>query len=492
MPAGQGKDAKRFAAAVEQGTPPGFSGDDDLARELEIVAMLRSRGAAFAPDPDTKARAKQRLMAVLAAEQGDRPQRGPRPPVPPPSAEEQTAPLGRILEPAFPAQEDVNASAVTGKMPAYTGRGDKGGETKVETPPTEGSAPTTPGARPGRHSSRRTVSRPAGHARGSHGPAKATSGLRRRAVFVGSAALVMLLAVAGGVFASRDALPGDNLYALKRVAESAGLALTFDDSAKARRHLDIASTRLDEVEQMVDRDPRAPVTPDVYASAIQEFDTATGEGSRILLTSDDTGTGDAAALGDLRSWAAQEADRLSTLRPALPVTAAADAESAIELLDRLVGRTQALTARSSCSNATSGTDDLGPLPAQGVCAPRPLDPGAPKTGTTGGRGHHPTEQSPFATTPGKSDDPTSSDVTETPGADEPPALLPGIGTDGNLLDGESQDGSEGDDTSTATRSQTPDSNGGGDEKSAPALPRLLPPVTLPPLLPGMPRITIGS
>jgi hypothetical protein len=314
-------------------------------------------------------------------------------------------------------------------------------------------------------------------------------------VFVGSAALVMLLAVAGGgVFASRDSLPGDNLYALKRVAETAGLALTFDETSKARRHLDIATTRLDEVEQLVDRTPQAPVTPDVYASAIQEFDASAGEGSRLLLTSDESSTADTAALGDLRSWAAQEADRLSTLRPALPDTAAADAEGAIKLLDRLVGRTAALTARSTCSEVTSGTDDLGPLPAAGACAPRPLDSDAPETDTTGGNGRHQTEEEdPSSTTPGESDDPTS-DVTQTPGADKPPALLPDLDSDGGLFDDESHEGSDGDDTSTtATRSRTPDSNdrNDDDDEPAPGLPRLLPPVTLPPLLPGLPGITIG-
>ncbi|WP_433290015.1 DUF5667 domain-containing protein [Pseudonocardia sp. CA-142604] len=502
MPAGQGKDAERFAAAVEQGTPPGFAGDGDLARELEIVAMLRSRGAAFAPDPDAKARAKQRLMAVLAAEQGDRRPRGPQPPVPPPSAEEQTAPLGRINEPSFPAQQEgVNASAVTSKLPAYTGRGDEGGDTTVEATTTEaataeGTPPSAPAGRPGRHSSRRTVSRPAGRARGSRGPATtpAGSGLRRRAVFVGSAALVMLLAIAGGgVFASRDALPGDNLYALKRVAESAGLALTFDESAKARRHLDIATTRLDEVQKLVDRTPQAPVAPDVYASAIQEFDAAAGEGSRLLLKADKSSTADTTALGDLQSWASQEADRLTTLRPALPDTAAADAEGAIKLLDRLVGRTTALTARSSCSEVTSGTDDLGPLPAAGACAPRPHDSDAPETGTTGGNGRHQTDQDPSSTTPGENDDPTS-DVTQTPGADEPPSLLPDLDSDGNLFGNDSNEGSDRDDTSTTTRSRNSennDGNGDDDDTPAPGLPRLLPPVTLPPLLPGMPGITIG-
>ena len=67
MPAGQGKDAERFAAAVESRTPLVSADDAELARDLEILAMLRSRGAAYAPDSETKARAKQRLMAVLAA-----------------------------------------------------------------------------------------------------------------------------------------------------------------------------------------------------------------------------------------------------------------------------------------------------------------------------------------------------------------------------------------------------------------------------------------
>ena len=70
MSAGQGPagggDAERLAAAIEQGTPPRSVGDAELARDLEIVAMLRSRSAAFDPHPGDRARAKQRLMAALA------------------------------------------------------------------------------------------------------------------------------------------------------------------------------------------------------------------------------------------------------------------------------------------------------------------------------------------------------------------------------------------------------------------------------------------
>ena len=47
--------------------------------------------------------------------------------------------------------------------------------------------------------------------------------------------------------ASRDALPGDGLYGIKRVAEAVGQSLTFDESAKAGRQLELATLRLDEV-----------------------------------------------------------------------------------------------------------------------------------------------------------------------------------------------------------------------------------------------------
>ncbi len=44
MPAGRGNDAERFAAALEQGRSPRFTTDDELARELEIVAHAACLG----------------------------------------------------------------------------------------------------------------------------------------------------------------------------------------------------------------------------------------------------------------------------------------------------------------------------------------------------------------------------------------------------------------------------------------------------------------
>ncbi|MBC8093000.1 MAG: hypothetical protein H7Y15_13885, partial [Pseudonocardia sp.] len=57
-------DAERLAAAIEQGTTPG-SVSGELARDLDLVAMLRTRGAAYDPRPEDRARAKQKLMAAL-------------------------------------------------------------------------------------------------------------------------------------------------------------------------------------------------------------------------------------------------------------------------------------------------------------------------------------------------------------------------------------------------------------------------------------------
>src|SRR5690606_6387898 len=331
MPAGQGKDAERFAAAVESGTPLGAADDPDLARDLEIVAMLRSRGAAYAPDPEAKARAKQRLMAMLAAEQeGTRP--APRPA--PQADAELTAPLGRLDE-----REDVDPSAETALMEPVAadapGGGEPDQETLVEPIPLHG---------------RRA--RRARHTLGGRTKRSAPAGLRGRVVFVGAAAAAAMLAIAsGGVLASSNALPGDTLYPVKRVAESAGVALTFDEESRARRHLQIAATRLSEVEQLA-RNAERPPAPEVFTSAMDDFDEATNEGSQLLLSAAEQ---DQAAAEDLRRWAAEQSDKLEKLEPELPPSA--DADTSRQLLERLLGRTTSLDTEEDNSRRTAGESE---------------------------------------------------------------------------------------------------------------------------------------
>ncbi|MEJ3652386.1 DUF5667 domain-containing protein [Actinomycetes bacterium KLBMP 9759] len=477
MPAEQGNDAERFAAALDQGRVPG-SADAELLENLEIVAMLRSRGAEYAPHPDAKARAKARLMAVLAAEHGDG---GPQ--IPPPSAHEQTAPLGRLVTPGFPTSEqpatpprhDIEASAVTAQMSALT---DEPRDTDAEdaggTDPIRHSAGShVPAAtRAGRRSGRHTMpSRPSRSA-GSRRPSR--PGLRRRTLVVAAAALVVMLGLGGtSVFASRDALPGDNLYAVKRATETAGLALTFDEQSKARRHLELAATRLDEAQKLAAA--KEPSQAELITNAIHDFDAATGEGSRILLA-DDEATAQPAQLDDLRSWATEQSSRLTELKSSAPVPAA---NESLEFLQRLLGRAKALEARSDCTEITSGVvDDLGPLPAEGVCSPRAAGSGQEDPTSTG----KDDEGSTSKRSPKSSTTPDESDAT-TPSDDEEPGLLPDLGDTGLGADG-GEDGESGEPTTGPPSS-------GGSQVHIP-LPLPLPPIVIPQMLPGQPGITIGG
>jgi hypothetical protein len=474
MPAGQGKDAERFAAAVEQGTPPGLAGDDDLARELEIVAMLRSSGPAYAPDPEAKARAKQRLMAMFAAEHGEG---GPRPPVAPPTPEETTAPMGRIVEAPFPtprseidtAAESTTMAPVTERQPVADAETDDAAETSPTAVSTSATA-HAPAARPGRRAKHSVASRPAGRARAARRPAPS---MRRRAVLVGSAALLAIFALTGGgLLASKDALPGDNLYALKRAAESAELALTFDETARAQRHLEMAATRLSEVEQLVAREPAKAPDPQVISSAIEGFDTSTDEGSRLLITAAEQ-NGNTTGLDTLHTWVSQQVIRLTELRPSLPLPAAGAADDSIQLLDVLRGRTEALGARPLCS----GESD------EGDCTPRSVTQQGP-----GGSDSDETDSpsSPDARTPGPSGtEAPSGTPSETPGGG-PLLELPDLGGNGN--NNSDEDESDGDGSSRESDAPPP-GGGAGDGVNVP-LP-LVPPITLPPLVPGMPPITIG-
>ena len=237
MPAGWGEE-ERFAAAMESGTTSvGDDGSDGLARELEIAALLRSAGPALSPAPAAKARAKQRLMAAFAEEHGA-------------GHADDTGPIAVTTSVAL-ADRPQGRHAEPTPLRARAG----GRHAFPEAPADEPEVETDLG--PSVRRLRRTRPERGGH---------------RRAALLGAAAAAALVALAGtGTFASRDALPGDPMYGVKRVAESTGYALTFGEQAKARRHLEQAQRRLDEVEGLVTRDQadaggRRPGGPDGAAA----------------------------------------------------------------------------------------------------------------------------------------------------------------------------------------------------------------------------------
>jgi hypothetical protein len=267
---------------------------------------------------------------------------------------------------------------------ASTDRGAGSGDRVTPMPSRSGTS-----RRGGRHAKRSSV---AAEARG-------------RLVVAAAAALCLLLSLSGmSLLLSRDALPGDALYAFKRSAESAELGLTFGEQSRALKHLEFATARITEIERMAaaaDADDSWVSGTAQFLAALDDFDSDTVAGTRLL-----TGVavdGDVGILSSLQGWADQQQERLDDVRAALPAEAGGRITSSIALLDLVEQRADALQDRADCRNMTSGAvDDLGPVPAEEACVPgrlddaasaEPLDP-APKTAA-------PATPDGSATVPGK-------------------------------------------------------------------------------------------
>ncbi|MFD0199344.1 MULTISPECIES: DUF5667 domain-containing protein [Saccharothrix] len=207
------------------------------------------------------------------------------------------------------------------------------------------------------------------------------TGARGRLVVALAAALCLLFSLAGmSLLLSRDALPGDALYGVKRTAESASLGLTFDEESKGYKRLEFAAARVAEIETMVDRYRESGGGPlGGYLTALTDFDADAEAGSRVLAALGSNS--DQRALEELRDWAEAQTTRLTELRVSLPPEAADRAGTSLDLLARIAERASALRARADCGSVTSGqVDQVGPLPAEDDCAVAPVDPGTSPPG----------------------------------------------------------------------------------------------------------------
>lgn len=407
MPAGRGEDEQRFAAAVETADLTGLPLNAALRRDLQVVSMLRDTAATLSPDAAESARMKARLFAAIEG------RNTPREAAPAARSDAAPAEQDRVTE-----DEPVTVEQLTDRI---------------------GTADTVRG----RH---RTPLERARARRSDSATDSQRVSSRRRFPIVGAAATLLLVAVASmAVFLSRDALPGDSLYGVKRAAENVGLGLTFDSVEKANRHLDLADTRMNEVAALLDSPPSED-TSALVGQALQDFAAETAAASRLLLG--DVGGVDAAQLSVLREWAVEKKASLGGLRSGMPAPSLSDADGSLALLDRLRSRADALNTRLPCRELSSGlSDELGILPADGQCTPLP-------------EGVDPSQ----ARQPGE------------PAGLDPGAL--GLPSPGSI---------------------TPGANGTGTEPSVGAAPsgvHLPVPgvgrITIPPLLPGLPGITIGS
>ncbi|HEX4723257.1 MAG TPA: DUF5667 domain-containing protein [Pseudonocardiaceae bacterium] len=215
-----------------------------------------------------------------------------------------------------------------------------------------------------------------------HKPGRVT-GTRGRLVIALGAAFCLVLALSGmTLLLSRNALPGDPLYAVRRTVESATLGLTSGDDAKGRKHIEFAADRVGDIETLAGRYPDPADSPvGDYLTAFADFDSDASAGTANLTGyATDHGPGD---LTLLRTWATQQAGRIQRVEPKLPAQARTRAAQSVTLLTRIGQRAAGLLARDACYTVTSGaTDDLGVLPATGPCDQAP---GVPPQHAVGGQ-----------------------------------------------------------------------------------------------------------
>ncbi|MFD5093936.1 DUF5667 domain-containing protein [Amycolatopsis thailandensis] len=277
-----------------------------------------------------------------------------------------------------------------------------------------------------------------------------------------AAAAVALVLALGGItlLLSKDALPGDPLYGIKRAGESAALGLTFDERDKAKKHLEFAANRVGELDELTRQE--APTA--AYFTGLADFETDLRAGVSQL-TALVTDQGGQTRLTELRTWARQQSDRLGLQVGYAPAEARDKFAAARVLLDKVQARTTDLGSRLVCYTITTGSsDDLGAVPAAGDCV---RDPGSPDAVVP------PMTSTPPSSAPAGSPPPSSA---------APP--------------------SSGVDTATPTGPLVPPTGGTPPPVVAtpPPTTRTLPPTTttpkpplisIPPLIPGLPPITIG-
>ena len=169
-----------------------------------------------------------------------------------------------------------------------------------------------------------------------------TAPVHQRRLAAAASALVLVGGTTGVAAASQQALPGDVLYPVKRMVESAELQLASSAFAHGSELLEQATTRLDEVGGLVARGPNDPGQPVEIDAALTDFTGSAADGGHELLAvyrSD----ADPNAIGTVREFTTAAAASLTELAPSIPPTATdalTDAAATVESLDA--------TARALC------------------------------------------------------------------------------------------------------------------------------------------------
>lgn len=202
-------------------------------------------------------------------------------------------------------------------------------------------------------------------------PARPTSRRNRRTA-VAAGAFALIGATSSVAVAAQNALPGDALYPIKRVMESAETSLAADDSARAEKILDNANGRLEEARALALRD--SAESKAAMPDTLDDFVTQANQAADLLIEQYDE-SGDTRHILELRDFTADSLDLLAGLKPTLPA----------ELLDDLgatVDQLLAIDARAveACPDCGGLLELPVALVSGGVVPTAPVSPPiAPRT-----------------------------------------------------------------------------------------------------------------
>lgn len=170
-------------------------------------------------------------------------------------------------------------------------------------------------------------------------PLSAPSNRRQRRISIAAAAFVVIGGTAGVAAAAESALPGDALYPLKRGIESAQVSLNSSDSGKGQDLLRQASTRLDEVDGLIDSGSSASE----INHTLNAFERSATDGADLLFNAYQR-NGDAQDITRLRTMLGSQLNTLNQLADKAPKSSRPDFDSARALLSDLDQQARVLCA----------------------------------------------------------------------------------------------------------------------------------------------------
>jgi hypothetical protein len=228
-------------------------------------------------------------------------------------------------------------------------------------------------------------------------PARRTKRERRIAAVVGGLAIVG--ASTSVAVASQSALPGESLYPIKRVLESAHTGISVSEASKGSTELANAASRLDEVTALT-RDPDLGDDQRIARTLGSFTDQATSGAD--LLISDYAESGREGSISDLRDFASSSMDQLAALEPAIPYVARDELIAAASTVAQI-------DAEAAQQCPTCGGDPIDVIPPSLVSAEHIELPVVPPATS----GQRPAHQAQHGATPQPGDTPTA------PAAEDP-------------------------------------------------------------------------